>query len=72
MTQAEYIIVKFGGINATARSLGIAVSTVQGWMERGSIPERRWKEILKAAEASRVELAPEDFTAHLRLQGAAA
>lgn len=65
MTQAEYIISKFGGIHPMARVINRRASTVQGWMERGSIPERNWREILEMASVANVELKREDFVAHL-------
>lgn len=64
-TQADYIIAKFGGVNAMARAIRITPSTVQGWRERGSIPERRWKEILRAAHEQHVEVRAADFVAHI-------
>ncbi len=66
MTQAEYIIAKFGGVNAMARATRKTPSTVQGWRERGSIPERRWKEILEAAHSMGLKMEPDDFVAHLK------
>ena len=72
MTQAEYIISKFGGIHPMARAISRRPSTVQGWMERGSIPERNWREILEMAAAANVELKEDDFVAHLRIANAAA
>lgn len=71
MTQAEYIISKFGGIHPMARAINRRASTVQGWMERGSIPERNWREILEMASGAEVELKEEDFVAHLRIVTAA-
>lgn len=68
MTQADYIIAKFGGLNALARATRKPLSTVQGWRERGSIPERRWKEILEAAQESGVEMCPTDFVAHIKAE----
>ena len=35
------IIDAFGGIRPMAKQLGLAVSTVQGWKERGAIPVNR-------------------------------
>ena len=46
---AHDIIAKFGGIRPMASKLGIAVSTVQGWRERGSIPHARHHQILSSA-----------------------
>lgn len=44
------IIARFGGIRPMASKVGVAVSTVQGWRERGSIPAARHREILAVAE----------------------
>ena len=64
--QAEWIINKFGGINATARACGHAsASTVQGWKERGWIPQDRHREVFDAAKRRNVALTPEDFYRHL-------
>lgn len=70
MTQAEYIISKFGGINAMARCLSRPPTTVQGWKERGSIPERWWRGILTAAVDAEIDLKPEDFAGHLLINDA--
>jgi len=56
MNQAERIIARFGGIRPMAAKLGIAVTTVQGWKERGTIPQPRHGEILTAAEAEGITL----------------
>jgi hypothetical protein len=67
MTQAEYIIGKFGGINAMAAKLGHRnASTVQGWKKRGTIPPKRYMEILGAAQTYEIALTPEDFVHHLK------
>ena len=43
------IIDRFGGIRPMASKLGVAVTTVQGWKERGHIPEGRIAQIIQAA-----------------------
>jgi uroporphyrinogen-III synthase len=53
---AAEIIATFGGIRPTASKLGIAVSTVQGWKERGVIPEARHQEIREAALRHQIAL----------------
>ena len=53
---AQRVISQFGGIRPLANKLGIAVSTVQGWRERGAIPAGRRAAILAAAKAHEVEL----------------
>lgn len=65
------VIDAFGGLTATARSLGHAnVTTVQGWRERGSIPKWRWPEVYSAAAKDGVGL-PGGFVDLLRGQAAA-
>ncbi len=61
MDQAERIIARFGGIRPMAAKLGIAVTTVQGWKERGSIPPARHAQILAAAETEGLALSDEDL-----------
>lgn len=62
MTQAERIIRRFGGLTALSRALGHKhPTTVQGWKERGFIPQQRHGEVMTAALANDVALAPEDF-----------
>jgi hypothetical protein len=53
---AQRVIVRFGGIRPMAAKLGLAVSTVQGWKERGVIPTVRHEHILAAAREHGVEL----------------
>jgi hypothetical protein len=60
-SQAERVIAKFGGIRPMAAKLAIAVTTVQGWKERGTIPQRRQAEILAAAHSTGIELTEADF-----------
>ncbi|MFQ5774296.1 MAG: uroporphyrinogen-III synthase [Kiloniellaceae bacterium] len=59
---AHGIIAKFGGIRPMASKLGVAVSTVQGWRERGSIPAARHGQILAAAEAHGIALDRAELT----------
>ena len=44
------VIELFGGIRPMAKDLGVAVSTVQGWKERESIPANRHDQIRAAAQ----------------------
>jgi len=53
---AHQIIAKFGGIRPMANKLDVAVSTVQGWRERASIPASRHGQIQAAAEAHKIEI----------------
>ena len=50
------IIERFGGIRPMASKLGVAVTTVQGWKERGHIPEGRLTQIIAAAATHRVDI----------------
>jgi len=55
-TPARQVIAAFGGIRPTAGKLDVPVSTVQGWKERGVIPESRHGEIRAAASAHGIAL----------------
>ncbi len=61
MTPGQKVIARFGGISPTAGTLGVAVSTVQGWRERGAIPKRHHGRVLEAARAAGIELGPADL-----------
>lgn len=51
-TVAENVIKRFGGIWPLSRKLGHEnASTVQGWKERGRIPDAHWPVIERAAAA---------------------
>jgi len=50
------IIERFGGIRPMAAKLGVAVTTVQGWKERGHIPAGRFKQIAESAAAHGIDL----------------
>ena len=63
MSQAEFIIEKFGGVRPMASALGAPPTTIQGWKERGFIPARRQSAVLAAARARGIELGPADFFA---------
>lgn len=51
ISPAQFVIGKFGGLTKTANALGIGVTTVQGWRDRGSIPQVHWLNIIEAAKA---------------------
>jgi uroporphyrinogen-III synthase len=53
---AAEVIQRFGGIRPMAAKLGISFSTVQGWKERGHIPEQRHAEIAALAAKHGVSL----------------
>ena len=53
---AERVIAAFGGIRPAASKLGVAVSTVQGWKERGAIPKARHAMVRAAARRHGVAL----------------
>jgi hypothetical protein len=50
------IIEAFGGIRPMAKTLGLAVSTVQGWKERSAIPANRHDQIRAAARKNGIEI----------------
>ena len=50
------IIDAFGGIRPMAKTLGLAVSTVQGWKERSAIPANRHDQIRAAARKHNITL----------------
>lgn len=52
----DAVIDAFGGIRPMANKLDVAVSTVQGWKNRGHIPENRWRDIITAASAHQIDL----------------
>lgn len=55
---AHDVVASFGGIRPMANKLGVAVSTVQGWRERGSIPAGRHAQIRAAAKKHGIQLEP--------------
>jgi hypothetical protein len=59
---AQPVIQRFGGIRPMAQKLGVPVSTVQGWKERGAIPANRREEILAAASRHNIVWEPGDLT----------
>jgi hypothetical protein len=59
---AQPVIQRFGGIRPMAQKLGVPVSTVQGWKERGAIPPNRREEVLAAAARHNIVWEPGDLT----------
>ena len=53
---AAFVIQKLGGIRPAAALLGVAASTVQGWKERGVIPQNREQSILDIATRHNIDL----------------
>lgn len=56
LDNAAEIIEKFGGIRPMASKTGVAVTTVQGWKKRGSIPAARKDPILAKAAEHEIDL----------------
>ncbi len=63
MTLGQKVIARFGGIRPMAGKLGVAVSTVQGWRERGAIPPRQHARVMAAARSEGIEIGPADLGA---------
>ena len=56
---ADSVIEKFGGIRPLAKRLGVAVSTVQGWKQRGVVPTSKVPLVLNAALEDDIDLLEE-------------
>lgn len=54
--EAERIVQAFGGIRPMAKIMNLAVTTVQGWKERGAIPVARMPEVREAAQRIGLDL----------------
>ncbi|MBK3745840.1 hypothetical protein G3A39_42545 [Paraburkholderia aspalathi] len=61
ISPAEFIINKLGGLTKTAKACEKAVSTVQGWKDRGSIPQAHWHSLIAAISADGGEIEYADF-----------
>ena len=62
MTYSKNIIDNiFGGIRPTSRALGKAATTIQGWHDSGTIPQKHWTDIINAAKSFDHTLNSEDF-----------
>lgn len=63
---AADVVKLFGGLTGTAKALTtpdkkFAVSTVQGWVERGRIPQEYWGQLIEAGKPIGVALSVNDF-----------
>nr|WP_321484301.1 hypothetical protein [uncultured Cohaesibacter sp.] len=63
MSQAERIIMKFGGQTNLGRAIERGQSTVQRWKVSGFIPAKYHEEIWSAGQKLEEPLIPEDFLA---------
>lgn len=61
MTYAHRIIQKFGGVRAAAAACRKAPSTVQGWKDRGSIPDAEKPMVFAAAVRIGIAITRDDF-----------
>lgn len=66
LNPAEYVISKCGGLTKTAKGLStperrVPVTTVQGWKERGKVPQEWWLPLIDLAKSEGEEIAIEDF-----------
>lgn len=59
---ADEVIEKFGGLRPLANRLGVAASTVQGWKQRGAVPENKVALVLNAALEDGIELSTASVT----------
>lgn len=63
---AEKIISKLGGLTKTAAALStdekrFPITTVQGWAERGKIPQEHWLLLIAAGKAIGEEIELSEF-----------
>ena len=62
MTYSKNIINNiFGGIRPASRALDKAATTIQGWYDSGTIPQKHWAGIISAAKVFNHSLSSEDF-----------
>ena len=51
----------FGGIRPAARALGKAATTIQGWYDAGTIPQKHWNDVIETAKEFDHQLTSDDF-----------
>jgi len=51
----------FGGIRPAARALSKAATTIQGWYDAGTIPQKHWNDVIETAKEFDHHLTPDDF-----------
>jgi len=51
----------FGGIRPAARALNKAATTIQGWYDAGTIPQKHWNGVIETAKEFDHHLTPDDF-----------
>ncbi|WP_409431998.1 aspartate carbamoyltransferase catalytic subunit [Litorimonas sp. RW-G-Af-16] len=51
----------FGGIRPASRALDKAASTIQGWYDTGTIPQKHWPDVIEIAEQFGHTLTSDDF-----------
>lgn len=56
MLNAALVIERFGGIRPMATKTNIAATTIQGWKQRGVIPNVRRQEIIEAAQLYEIDI----------------
>jgi len=61
ITGAEFVINALGGITSTARSITKSPSTVQGWKDRGRIPQDHWDDLIAVAAGRGLAVEYADF-----------
>lgn len=71
MSYVVQIVDAFGGVRAMAKAVKRPASTVQSWKDRGSIPDDHKPDVLAAAQALALDIAPHDFFPFTKETGAA-
>ena len=61
ISPAAFVIAKFGGLTGTAKAIDLPVTTVQGWKDRGQIPQTHWQKLMAAAFARGHKIELSDF-----------